>query len=131
MKTFTRLTLLAVGLAAALPLVNAADTTPTPAPKHARLKAFLAHRQALRHHIAKRLDLSADQISRLKAERAKTAAAVKAIRADTSLTPEQKREKIRTTVMTARTEARGVLTPEQQAKAKHLRERLRRWRGGK
>lgn len=129
MKTFTRITLLAVGLAAALPLVNAADTTTTPAPNHPRLKALLAHRQAIRQRVAKRLGLSADQISQLKAERAKTVAAVKAIRADSSLTPEQRREKIRSTVMAARTEARGVLTPDQQAKVKHLRARLRQVRG--
>jgi hypothetical protein len=123
MKTLIRITLLAAGLAAAAlsGLYAAADTT---AAKHPRLQALLAHRQAVRHRIAQRLGLSADQISQLKAERAKTVAAVQAIRADTNLTPEQKKTQVRDALKMARTEMRGVLTADQQAKLQQLRARL-------
>jgi hypothetical protein len=133
MKTFTRIALLSAGLvAAAFPVINvaqaavAADGTA----KHPRLRALLQRRQAVRQHVAKKLDLSADQISQFKSERAKIGTEIKAIRADTSLTRDQKRAKLRETVQAARTELRGVLTPDQQTKVKHMRERLRRFRGG-
>jgi len=126
MKTLTRITLLAVGLgAAALPVLRAVDAKPAHAAKHPRLHALLAHRQDIRQRIAKRLDLSADQISQLKAERAKTAAAVKAIRADKNLSPEQKKTSVRDALKAARTEMRSVLTTDQQAKLRQLRARLR------
>lgn len=152
MKTLLKLPLLAAGLfaAAASPFLHAAVTNATPATpaapdataaapgiaaKHPRLHAMLLRRQAVRQRVAKKLGLSADQISQLKAERAKIATTVKGIRADASLTPEQKKAKVRETLQSARTAMRGVLTPEQQAKAKELRakvgERLRQHRAKK
>ena len=128
MKTLLKMSLLAVGLAAAAAsLVNAAEVAPAAAPtgKHAHRHAALAHRQLARHRIAKRLGLSAEQAATLKADRAKTRAAVQAIRADASLTPEQKKAKLRDTVKSARTEMRGVLTADQQAQVQQLRARLR------
>lgn len=139
MKTLTRIALLTAGLAvAALPIVNLAhaavatddNARPARAAKHPRLRALLQHRHAIRQHVARKLDLSADQISQFKAERAKIIAEIKAIRGDPSLTREQKHAKVRETVQAARAEMRGMLTPEQQAKVKHMRERLRRFRGG-
>jgi Spy/CpxP family protein refolding chaperone len=134
MKTLTRIALLMAALAvAAIPVISianaavAADGTA----KHPRLRALLQRRQAVRQHVAKKLDLSADQISQFKAERAKIVTEIKSIRDDTSLTREQKRAKVRETVQAARAEMRGVLTPEQQTKVKHMRERLRHFRGGK
>ena len=128
MKTLLRLTLLAAGLiAAVLPAANAAEATQDPAAKHPRLRAMLALRQAVNQRVAKKLGLSADQVAQLKADRAKAAAAVKTIRADTSLTPDQKKAKVRETVQAARAEMRGVLTPDQQAKLQKMRAR---WRAG-
>lgn len=125
MKTLTRITLLVAGLAAAaLPTVNAADATaPAPAARHPRLRAMLALRRAVRQRALKKLGLSADQVTQLKADRAKTATAVKAIRVDSSLTPDQKKAKVRETLQAARTEMRSVLTPDQQAKLQQLRAR--------
>jgi Spy/CpxP family protein refolding chaperone len=127
MKTLLKLTLLAAGLGAAWPLLQAADpaTAASPAAKHPRLHALLLRRAAIRHRIAQRLGLTADQISQLKTARAKTVAAVKAVRADPALTPEQKKAEVRETVQAARTEARGVLTPDQQKQMQQIRERLR------
>jgi len=137
MKTFTKITLLAAGFAAtvaALPVLAAADTTTgnaastaAPAGKHPGLRALL-HRRAIRQQVAKRLGLSADQISQLKSTRASTATAIKAIRADTSLTPDQKKAKARETIQAARTQMRGVLTADQQAKLGKIRTFLRNHR---
>jgi protein CpxP len=137
MKTLTHITLIVAGLAtAALPALTAADntpppaattTTPAPAAKHPRLRAMLAFRQFIGQRVAKKLGLSSDQIAQLKAGRAQTATAVKAIRADTSLTPDQRKAKVRETVQTARTQMLGVLTPDQQAKLQKLQAR---WRAG-
>ena len=127
MKTFLKLTLLSVGFVAAFPVLHAADPAPaaTPAHKHPRLHAFLQRHAAIRHRIAQRLGLSADQLSKLKEARAKTAAAVKAVRADPTLSPEQKKARVREAVQTARTEMRGVLTPEQQKQWKKMQNHLR------
>jgi Spy/CpxP family protein refolding chaperone len=137
MKTLTRITLIVAGLAtAALPALTAADTTPapattttttTPAPaaKHPRLRARLAFRQFIGQRVAKKLGLSSDQMAQLKADRTQTATAVKAIRADTSLTPDQRKSKVRETVQMARTQMLGVLTPDQQAKLQKLQARWR------
>ncbi len=124
MKTSTRIALLAVGLAAvALPFLGAADTTAEIAVKHPRLHAWLAHRAAIRHHLAQKLGLSADQVAQLKATRAQTVAALKAIRADTSLTHEQKKTQFRAAIQTARQSMLAVLTPDQQAQLRALRTR--------
>ena len=127
MKTFLKLTLVTVGFVAAFPVLHAADLAPAAAPaaKHSRLHAFLQRHAAIRHRIAQRLGLSADQVSKLKAARAKTAAAVKAVRADTALSPEQKKARMHEVVQTARTELRGVLTPEQQKQWKKMQSHLR------
>ena len=90
-----------------------AALSPDKLANHPRLRAFMEHRKAVRQRVAHKLGLSADQIAQFKAERAKVIESVKGIRADTALTPEQKRQKIRETVIAARTEARGALTPEQ------------------
>jgi len=125
MKTLLKLTLLAAGLAAALPLLQAADPAPAPATgKHPHLRA-LVKRRAVRQRIAQRLGLSPDQVTQLKSARAKTATAIKAIRTDNNLTAEQKKTQVRDALKAARTEMRGVLTPDQQAKLRQFRARLR------
>jgi Spy/CpxP family protein refolding chaperone len=128
MKTLAKLTLLAVGLAAALPFVQAADPAPAaPTVKHPRLHALM-QRRAVRQRIAHRLGLSQDQVAQLKAARAKTVAAVQAIRGDATLSADQKKAKVRETVQAARTEMRGVLTTDQRQKLDQLKKRLRHLR---
>ena len=129
MKTLTKLTLLAAGLAAAavaIPVLNAADDTAATAPaaNHPLLRALM-RRQAIRQHVAQKLGLTADQITQLKATRASTVAAVKDIRADTSLTADQKKAKVRETVQAAFATARGTLTADQQAQLREMRTQLR------
>jgi Spy/CpxP family protein refolding chaperone len=127
MKTFTRFALLAAGLLAAAASVVLADDTKitAPAAKHPRLHAAVADRHAVRQRLAKKLDLSADQISQLKAAREKTASAVKAIRADQNLSAEEKKAKVRDALKSARNEMHSVLTPDQQKKLHEVRSRFR------
>ena len=129
MKTLAKIILVAAGVAVAIPVTNAADSVATAA-KHPRLRALLV-RKAVRQHIAHRLGLSSDQVAQLKADRTKTVAAVKAIRADASLTPEQKKAKAQEAIKAARAEMRGVLTADQQAKLEKIRAHLRARRHGK
>lgn len=133
MKTLTKIALIAAGLmtvATVLPVLHAADDTAAPAGKralagkHPRLRALM-QRKAMRQRIAQRMGLSADQKTQLKATRASTVEAVKAIRADKSLSPEQKKTKLRETLQAARTTARGALNADQQARLGKLREQMR------
>jgi len=110
MKSLTKITLLAAGLAvAAIPFVNAAKVDAKAAARADKkelagkrpLLRAAADRQALKQRIAKRLDLSADQVAQLKTKRADVAASIKSIRSDTSLTPEQRRAKVREAIQSA------------------------------
>jgi protein CpxP len=128
MKTLLKASLIILGLsAAALPVVQAADTTApaTTEKRHPKLRALLKHRAAIRQAVARRLDLTPEQKTKLQAGREKTVAALKALRADPNLTPEQKRTQARQTLEAARAEMRSVLTPEQQAKLKNMREKAK------
>jgi Spy/CpxP family protein refolding chaperone len=128
METLLKASLLILGLsAAALPVLQAADTTASaPTEKHhPKLRALLKHRAAIRKAVARRLDLTAEQKAQMKANREKTVATLKALRADPNLTREQKRAQARQTLEAARAEMRNVLTPEQQAKLKDMREKVK------
>ena len=128
MKALIKISVLAATLAAfAIPSTYAADAAPAPAPaaKHPGMGP-LQRRAAIRRQVLHRLKLSEDQKAQLKAGQAKTRDAVKAVRADTSLTPEQKKAKVRETLQTARAEMRSVLTPDQQAKLDRIRQHLRK-----
>src|SRR4051812_44692124 len=98
MKIASQIAVLALGLGTvALPAFSAA-TTENSAGKpvhHARALGLAKHRSELRKRVAEKLGLSADQIAQLKAKRASTAASLKAIHKDDSLTKEQKRAKAR------------------------------------
>lgn len=127
MNTFSKISFIVLGLAtAALPAFSAdSDTTPSaPRPERPPLRA-LAARRAVQARVLKRLDLTAEQKTQLKAQRDATAGALKAIRADQSLTREEKKAKAREVAQSARTQMRSLLTTEQQAKLAKMRERLR------
>jgi len=87
---------------------------------------MLAANRARMAAIADRIGLAPEQRAKLHEIHLKTAAAVKPIRADATLTPEQRRAKVREIVQASRTEARAVLTPEQQAKLGEIRKHLLR-----
>ncbi|HVS53142.1 MAG TPA: hypothetical protein VHD62_12370 [Opitutaceae bacterium] len=124
MKNLLKLSLLAAGLAVVSVPAFGADSAPAARARHPVMRALLKQ-HAVRQHIAKKLDLSADQVSQLKAKRAGTAAALKSIRADANLTPEQKKAKARETLQAARNDLKSVLTADQQAKLQQMRKNLR------
>lgn len=132
MKTL-RLSVTVLTLALASLPVAAADTaTPTPPPAPGSETDRPAHRgfgrrgPRERARFAERLGLTDEQRSQLQSRRADVAAAARAIRDDASLTPDQKREKLRATRQAARGEMRAILTPEQQAKFDTMKPRAPR-----
>jgi periplasmic protein CpxP/Spy len=124
MKTLVKLSLLALGLAvAAVPALTAAPDKGKLGDRP-MLKALVQRRAALKARVAKRLELTDDQKAQLKAKRGETRTALKALRDDTSLTREQKKEKARELLQGTRSEMRSHLTPDQTAKLDKARERL-------
>jgi Spy/CpxP family protein refolding chaperone len=129
MKTLTKITLLAAGLAAVALPTFAADKDAKAAHRgRPGLRALAKHRTELRARIAHRLDLTDAQKQQLKAKRAETKSALQALRADTSLTKEQKHAKARELIASTRGNLRSVLTPDQQTKLDQMRERLAKHR---
>jgi Spy/CpxP family protein refolding chaperone len=128
MKTLLKLTLLTAAFAAVIPAGNAATAEAAPATPdaHPRLHAFLARRAEMRQHVAKKLGLSAEQIAQLKSSRTEAASTLKAIRADTNLTAEQKKAKAREAIAAVRSKAGSVLTAEQKQKAHKLHAKVKK-----
>jgi Spy/CpxP family protein refolding chaperone len=130
MKILTKISLLAVGLAAvSVPAFSATadDTAPKPG-KRAHLHAKFEHRAKLRAHAAKRLELTDAQKEQLKAKRAETKSALKALKDDASLSKEQKRAKAHELLAGARSNFRSALTADQQAKLDGVREKMAKHR---
>jgi Spy/CpxP family protein refolding chaperone len=135
MKSMLRIAVIAAGLAvAALPAARAADETqPTPPPAGGGQRGERRERrqEMMGKEMAEKLGLSQDQQDKIKVVREKTQADVKAVRDDTSLTEDQKREKIRELRMNSMKDVHAVLTPDQQAKMEQMRkERQERGPGG-
>lgn len=76
--------------------------------------------------MAQRLNLTADQKAKMKPLMVGQHKQVQAVRADASLTPEQKQDKIREIRTSTHRQVMALLTPEQQQQLKQMRGR---WRG--
>lgn len=143
MKNLIKVSLVAAGLAAALPFTSVAqstDTAPATPPaatapaavphRHPMMRrAMMRRRAALHRRLVRRLGLNATQIAQLKTIRQNTATSLKALRANTSLTPDQRKAQAHELLASAHTQMRGVLTPEQQTKLNHLKARVREQMG--
>jgi len=133
MKTIAKIALVSAGLlAATVPAFSAAKEKTGPADRLAHrplLRALVQRRAAVRAQVAKRLDLSAEQVAQLKAKRSSTAEALKAIRSDSTLTAEQKKAKARETLQAARNDMRSALTPEQKTRLAKIRAKLQKAAG--
>ena len=112
----------------ASPLVRADEpgvgTPPPPAPGEKGERR--EHRQDMRENsekMAKELNLTPDQKIQIEAIHKQTRESLKAVRNDASLSEDQKHEKGREIMKSAGDQERAILTPEQQAKAKELREK--------
>jgi len=91
---------------------------------HPRMLNGLAMHRMHLAMLARRLELTPDQRASIRDIQVKTMAAVKPIRADSNLTTEAKRAKVRELVQASRAQVRGLLTPEQQTKLERMRRRL-------
>jgi len=76
-------------------------------------------------HILKELGLTKDQIKSIKAIRATTKAQVESIKNDTTLSEADKKSKIKAAHKESRSQIEAILTPDQIAKLKQLREARR------
>ena len=94
-----------------------------------------AARQERRHDrlewLSQQLNLTDEQKQKLKPILRDEAKQMRAVHEDSSLTPDQKRDKVRQIHKTFRPQVQAVLTPEQQEKFKNLREEAREKRQGK
>ena len=121
MKSFVKTFLLTLAAGAcALPVIRAEDTTPTdtPPPEHHEKGHHFKDRE---DHMAKELGLTADQQTQMKALAEEQRKAADAVRADASLTSEQKREKVTQIRLDYKARRQALLTPEQQKKAEEMK----------
>jgi Spy/CpxP family protein refolding chaperone len=105
------ITVLALGGLLAFSPAALADDTNAPTPPPAAAPA--AHHRA---DYAKLLDLTADQQPKFKAARESAAQQTKAVHQDASLSPEEKRAKLKTIREQTNETLKGILTPEQYTK---------------
>ena len=121
----TKITVLAasLGIAALAGLAYAAtDTTPATSPA----PAATAPGAALHARLAEKLGLSADQQKSIADLRAQEKTEMKALKANTELTPDARREQARAIAGKYRDQIRAVLTPEQQKQADEMRAHVRK-----
>jgi periplasmic protein CpxP/Spy len=121
MRAFVRISiaLSAILLAAAM----TAQTTPAPGDN----AAPAPHKMNGRHHggferMAQQLNLSDQQKSQIQGFKQTERQQAQSIKNDTSLTPEQKRDKFKQLRQSTHQQVLGVLTPEQQQQLQKLRD---------
>ena len=127
MKNTAKLFLLALGATLALaPAVRAQDEKPDhPNREERREKMKDRAEQA-----AKELGLSDDQKAKFKDLFKQERDAMEAVRNDTSLSQDQKREKGQEIRKNFESQRRALMTPEQQKKADEMRAKMKEHRGG-
>ena len=81
--------------------------------------------------LSKELNLSDEQKEKLKPILQDEGKQMRAVHDDSSLTPDQRRDKMKQIHQTFRPQIQAVLTPEQQEKLKNLKEEAREKRQGK
>jgi Spy/CpxP family protein refolding chaperone len=122
-----RLLLLALGSTLALapltradgtaPATPATPATPAESPRHERRERMREHREDM----AKALGLTDDQKARTKAVNQQEKDALKAVKDDTTLTPDQRKQKASGIRKNFADQRKAILTPEQQKKADELK----------
>jgi protein CpxP len=102
-------TSLALALSGSLTFAQQQDAAPAPAAKHHH--AHNPQREAAK--LSKKLNLSSDQTAKLEPILADRQQKIAALRADTSLSPDQRRQQFRSIHENTTTQLAGVLTPDQ------------------
>ncbi|MEI9977486.1 MAG: hypothetical protein WDN23_00550 [Edaphobacter sp.] len=113
---------LALALTSTVTLAQSAPATPDTAPQkgyHHGHHSFDPHRAALR--IGRRLGLSAEQTAQLEPIFADSQQKMTALRADTNLSPDQRRQQFRAIHESTKTQLATVLTAEQMQELRHMR----------
>lgn len=87
--------------------------------QHGRHHTFDAHKAA--QHMGKKLGLSADQTARLEPILSDNQQKIKALRSDSSLTHDQRREQMRAIHKDMQTQLSSVLTPDQMQQLRSMR----------
>jgi Spy/CpxP family protein refolding chaperone len=110
-------------LAAGLTFAQTSQQSQAPTPE----KNAVTHRTALTvdqqlQRLSDKLNLTDDQKTKLKPILQDQMDQMKAVREDTSLTPEQKRAKMKSTHTSFNEQINAVLTPEQQVKFKEMQQ---------
>ena len=108
-----------IGTAAIAQQTTPAPQTDAPAAQHERHHAPDPHKMAMR--MSKKLGLSPDQTAKIEPVLADRQQKVQALRADTSLTPDQRKQQMHAIAKDSQEQLAGILTPEQmqQMKAMH------------
>ena len=115
-------------VAGALPTIQAEEPSPAEGPSPERREEFRQHFKEHGERMAKELGLSDDQKNQMKAIGAEQRTSAEAVRADASLSPEQKREKMHQLMQDSKTKRQAVLTPEQRKKAEGMKEKFKEHR---
>jgi len=108
-----------VGTAAIAQQTTPAPQNDAPAAQQERHHAPNPHKMAMR--LSKKLGLSPDQTAKLEPVLADRQQKVQALRADTSLTPDQRKQQMRAIGKDSQEQLAGILTPEQMQQMKAMR----------
>jgi protein CpxP len=131
MKNHFKIFLSLAGLAlAVVPALRADEPAAPPAPPAppADQSGRHAHREEMREHFQKMvqdLNLTADQQAKAEVIFKQTGQELRALHDDTTLTQDEKRAKMKELRRSNEQQIHALLTPEQQAKAKELRQQRR------
>jgi protein CpxP len=109
-------TSLALALSGSLAFAQQQDPAPAPAAKHHH--AHNPQREVAK--LSKKLNLSSDQTAKLEPILADRQQKIAALRADTSLSPDQRRQQFRNIHESTRTQLAGVLTPDQMQQLRNM-----------
>jgi protein CpxP len=109
-------TSLALALSGSLAFAQQQDAAPAPAAKHHH--AHNPQREAAK--LSKKLNLSSDQTAKLEPILADRQQKIAALRADTSLSPDQRRQQFRSIHENTTTQLAGVLTPDQMQQLRNM-----------
>ncbi len=117
---------LSASLALALTGTLALAQSPPPSPDTTTQKGYHRHNHAPDPHLAaqrigQRLGLSADQTAKLEPIFADSQKKIAALRADTTLSQDQRRQQFRTIHQSVKTQLAGVLTPDQMQQLGEMR----------
>jgi periplasmic protein CpxP/Spy len=122
MKHFFLSACLALALTGTLALAQSPSASPNTTPQ----KGYQRHNHAPDPHrvaerIGQRLGLSADQTAKLEPIFADSQQKIATLRADTTLSQDQRRQQFRTVHQSMKTQLAGVLTPEQMQQLSQMR----------